>query len=345
MALKDVIGQEDALGILRKALSRRRLASSYLFAGQQGTGKRFTALNLAKALNCLRPVDGDACDTCHSCMTISAGTHPDFILIEPNGAQIKVEAIEDLEEDVDTQAPPRKLRTIKVDAIRGLEEALSLRPYGGGIKVAVVDDAETMNQNAANAFLKTLEEPPGGSIIILVSSSPDMLPLTIRSRCLRVNFAPLSPPACREVLERAGVPEPERLARLSMGRPGLAVKEDLLNLRNGFIETLGKAAVPWKDGVEMQMWLDFSLLLLRDMAALKITGDSGGLINRDIAAKVEAMSRNAAEKVIIDCYGKLLTLRNSVRFNLNKGITWNYANAVLGQLNLPAGHKDEAERP
>lgn len=312
MSLRDVVGQESALRMLLGARRMGRVASSYLFAGEQGIGKRFTALNFAKALNCLNPVDGDygdACDKCPSCIKIDAGTHPDFLLIEPDGDQIKVEQV------------------------RRLEEALSLTAYEAKVKVAVVDDAEAMNASAANAFLKTLEEPPPESLIILVSSSPDRLPETIRSRCSRINFRPLGPGACEEVMKkrasaRKALPV---LVRLSMGRPGLALGEDLLKERDmvmGDLEgTAGKH--PWKDRKDIERWLEMSMLLLRDMAVLKATGSAEGLINRDMAAELGEMSEKAALTGIIEAYGKLMQLKSRLGFNLNKAITWNYAQSVM----------------
>src|SRR3990172_7806680 len=197
MALKDIIGQEKAITILRRTLSRGRVSSAYLFTGESGIGKRLAALNFAKVLNCLSPVDDqqpDACDACDSCRKIDAGSHPDLVTVSPEKDEIRV------------------------DEIRALEDTLSFKPFEGRKKVVIVDDADRMNQSAANAFLKTLEEPPDESLIILVASNPDRLPETIRSRCSRIRFAPLSLQACREVIQRAlrppagkGKSVPERL--------------------------------------------------------------------------------------------------------------------------------------
>ena len=230
MSLTDIIGQEKAVAMLTGILERQRLASSYIFSGESGIGKKLTAINFAKALNCLNPVasdkfqatddknsllpavtrhslritDLDACDRCEACLKIEAGSHPDLKLISPEDRQIKI------------------------DEIRLVDEALSFRPFEGRKKVVIVDDADAMNIAAANAFLKTLEEPPEDSVIILISSRPDRLPATIRSRCSRVNFVTLSLEACRKVL-RGKVPdeELEALAGLSMGKPGLALSSDL----------------------------------------------------------------------------------------------------------------------
>lgn len=287
-----------------------RVASSYLFAGEQGIGKRFTALNFAKALNCLDPADLDGCDKCPSCVKIDSGTHPDFLLVEPDGDQIKVEQV------------------------RRLEEALSLTAYEGKVKVAVVDDAEAMNANAANAFLKTLEEPPPGSLIILVSSSPDRLPDTIRSRCSRINFRPLSPGDSEAVMKKSVKRDLPVLVRLSMGRPGLALRENLVKERDRCMEALGGAEGrhAWKDRRDIERWLEMQMLLLRDMAVEKITGSAEGLMNLDRAEELKGLGEKASLKGIIEGCHSLMQLKGRLGFNLNKAITWNYAQSVMEEL-------------
>jgi DNA polymerase-3 subunit delta' len=311
MSLRDVVGQEGALRMLLGARRMGRLASSYLFAGEQGIGKRFAALNFAKALNCLDPVDLDACDGCPSCVKIDSGTHPDFLLVEPDGDQIKVEQV------------------------RRLGEALSLTAYEAKVKVAVMDDAEAMNPSAANAFLKTLEEPPAASLIILVSSSPDRLPDTVRSRCSRINFRPLSPGDCEKVMKKSVKKDLSVLVRLSMGRPGLALKENLIKERDRCMADLGGGAEgrhAWKDRRDIERWLEMQMLIIRDMAVAKITGGREGLINLDRAEELGRLGESAALTGIIEGYVKLMELKGRLGFNLNKAITWNYAQGVLEEL-------------
>ncbi len=317
MALADVIGQESALRILRGAIERGRLASSYLFAGEEGIGKRFTAFNLAKALNCLNPVGVDACGLCPSCKKMEAGTHLDFRVVEPDGEQIKVEQI------------------------REVEEILSLKPYEGGIKTVVVDETERMNTYAANAFLKTLEEPSPQTLIVLVSSNPDWLPMTIRSRCSRVNFAPLSPAACEAVIRKKLGPEQlekiEALGKLSMGRPGLVLKEDPIKERDKFFTTLRKMVrregrPAWRERSDMQKWLEMSLVFLRDLAVCAVgdgEGSRGELINGDMEAEISRMAKGVTVDSVMECYGKMLRLVSDLRFNPNKAIAWNYAGSAF----------------
>jgi DNA polymerase-3 subunit delta' len=301
--------------MLMGVIKRDRIATSYLFCGEQGIGKRYTALNFIKAIDCLSPVDGDACDECHNCKRLDQGTRPDFILIEPESG------------------------IIKVDRIRGIEEALSLKSYEGGTKAALIDDADLMNINASNALLKTLEEPPSESIIVLVSSRPDLLPMTIRSRCMRINFRPLSEEDCLKVLGK-GAKNAEQAVRLSMGSPGFARKSGVIKKRDRFLASLKKMSGKhiWRDREDMEGWLDMSLVFMRDLAALKITDQESALINSDAAGTLETLVSGATLEGIIDTYDKLKGLRSNMRFNLNRGVTWNYIGSLMEPYQLNVEH-------
>jgi DNA polymerase-3 subunit delta' len=335
MALRDVIGQDRAVGMLASAMRLGRVASSYLFQGEPGIGKKFTALNFIKAINCLSPVKNehgfeDACDICPSCAKLDAGTHPDFRLIEPDRGIIRIPYI---------RRSDKKELDSEGEEIRPLDEFFSFMPYEAKRKAVVMDGADAMNQEAANAFLKTLEEPPQSSLIILISSSADRLPETIRSRCSRVNFTPLGDAESGKVISRAlgDVPQVKPLVRLTMGRPGLALGDDLLEKRGFFLETLkailsGGIKSPWADRKDIEEWLEMAFMLLRDMMVFKIKAGRGFLINEDIKEEVGLMSKDADLKVIIDCYERLSLLRGYLAFNLNKAITWNYVSSLWREM-------------
>ncbi len=321
MALRDVIGQGKAVSMLSGILQRRRLASSYLFCGETGIGKKSAAINFAKAMNCLAPVHAegsevtdfpvDACDKCESCVKIDGGAHPDFLLISPEERQIRIEEI------------------------RAIDDALSFKPFEGEKKTVIVDDAETMNISAANSFLKTLEEPPEDSVIILVSSKPDLLPATIRSRCSRINFVPLPTDLCISVLD-GKIEKQDSLAlvaRLSMGRPGSALSSDLAEERSWFIELFAGMLRAEKDGWtsrdDMERWFDQGLIFFRDLAVLTITGESALLINEDLRSHLAGLSKSIDLRGIIYIHQELSRLRRLLFFNLNKSITWNYTASLL----------------
>lgn len=157
------------------------LPPSLVFAGPEGVGKRLTALALAQALNCLSPVehDGmrDACGACTSCRRIAKGIHPDVVFVRP-----------------DDNA------SIKVDPIREVIGQTAYRPYEGRSRVVVIDGADMLETSAQNALLKTLEEPPARNVFVLVTSRPDDLLETIRSRCCLLRFAPVPPDEIARVL-------------------------------------------------------------------------------------------------------------------------------------------------
>ncbi|HZR85061.1 MAG TPA: DNA polymerase III subunit delta' [Candidatus Binatia bacterium] len=191
MTLPEVRGQERAVAALRRAIAGGRLAHAYVFAGPPGVGKRTTALALARACLCPEAPD-EGCGVCTECRLVAAGSHPDLF-------------IEDLAR---AQLDKPNATHLSIDQIRRVRSHLALRPVRGARKVALVDPAERMTADAQNALLKTLEEPPGSATLILVSSNPDALLPTIRSRCQRLAFRPLSDELVAELLAAEGI-EPE----------------------------------------------------------------------------------------------------------------------------------------
>jgi DNA polymerase III, delta subunit len=180
MAFKDFPGQEQGVELLQRSLERGRLAHGYLFAGHQLDQLEGLARTLAKTLNCLHPVKRggvavDCCDHCLGCQKVEHGNHADVFWVRPESKlrQIRIRQIVRRE-----NSPPRVLL-----------DAVNLKPTESQYKVAVIVAADRMNEEAANAFLKTLEEPPPHSVLILLTTEPERLLETIRSRCLRLNFA------------------------------------------------------------------------------------------------------------------------------------------------------------
>ena len=319
MSLKNIIGQDKALRILFGTLSRDRVPSAMLFSGDMGIGKRLAALNFAKAVNCLGPVDYDCCDECVQCRKIDSGQHPDVASIASEGDEIKI------------------------DTIRKVEEAFSFRALEGRKKVVILDDADAMNINAANAFLKTLEEPPPDSLILLVSSNPDRLPATIRSRCVNVRFKPLPDSECRELVSKNIKTGGADIAcRLAMGRPGLAISRDFLKENEWFMDVLdamlrGETKSAWADKGEIKSWLDLSFVFLRDMAiALEFGAGSPGLLMVPEQAQEKPTLRTGAAglKTIVEAYQGLQRFYGLLDFNLNKAISWNYVAMIMQNLKI-----------
>ncbi len=189
MTLPPLVGHESVWDLFRRAVERRRLASTFLFVGPAGIGKRALAMRIAQALLCERATSDQllACETCPACQQVAALSHPDLLLIcKPEDKNfIPVELFIGNRE--------HRMR-------EGLCHDISLKPFRGGRKIAIIDDADYLNQEGANCLLKTLEEPPPKSVLILIGTSEQRQLPTIRSRCQVVRFAPLTPTQIAELL-------------------------------------------------------------------------------------------------------------------------------------------------
>jgi len=225
ISFDEITGQEKAIVFLKRVIANDKIACAYLFAGIQGIGKTTTALAFALSLHCADPVDGNGCKKCSSCKKIIDGNHPDLIIVEP-------------EEDK---------KVIGIDQIREISRHLAFSPALGRYRVFILDPAEKMTDEAANAFLKTLEEPPPHNILILNVRDPgDLLP-TIVSRCQKVPFKPLPTEDIVNRLIKDGNMDKEKakiLARLSEGSLGEAItlsRDDLLADRLNWIDMLNSS--------------------------------------------------------------------------------------------------------
>ncbi|HKI32761.1 MAG TPA: DNA polymerase III subunit delta' [Gemmataceae bacterium] len=241
MSWKRVRGHDVLVGAFERAVRRGRLAHAYLFAGPPGVGKRLFASELAKTLLCEDPPAGrfDSCDRCPACVQVDAGTHPDYF---------------------QAGLPPDK-HEWPIELMRELLRGFALKSARGKGKVAVLDDADDFNEESANAFLKTLEEPPLRSVIILIGTSPERQLATILSRCQVVRFAPLPEPIVIDLLRAQGVEDAalvRRVARLSGGSPGQAralADPALWEFRRNFLRQL---SAPQIDSVGLaRAWNEF----------------------------------------------------------------------------------------
>jgi len=184
MSWSSILGQDEALRRLRTSFARGRLAHAFAFVGPEGIGKRLFALELAKAFLCeASPAALTACDRCAACSLVAAETHPDFHVARK----------------------PEEKSELPVEAIRTILHKLGLKPTRGHGSVVLVENADDFNEESANAFLKTLEEPPNGTEIVLLSTGIERLLPTIRSRVQVVPFRPLSPTMMDELLTQRGI--------------------------------------------------------------------------------------------------------------------------------------------
>ncbi len=286
MKFSSIEGHEKSIRILQRAIANNALAHAYLFSGQAGIGKKKTAFALAAAVNCLNARLEGGCGECPSCRKVDTLGHPDVHVLLPDGDEIKI------------------------DQIRQVQSDFALKPFEGTKKVLIVDNAESMNPAASNAFLKTLEEPPGDALIILITAMPQGLLPTIRSRCQEIMFHPLPRNTlARALVQRRGLSEEDAwfiaaLAQGSMGR-GLdmdiaaekAVREEVAALWSGLAqmgsgEALVLAETISKDRERLERLIEIGVEELRDALVYRVTGEERLLVH----AEAQQRSRQMAER-------------------------------------------------
>lgn len=201
----NLIGHAATTDYLKKIIAEENFPHAVIFAGVEGIGKRLTAEICAAALLCENPHDGEPCGTCESCHLVAARTHPDFYVVEAEAT--------------------KTARNIKIGQIRDMQAEASLRPINSARRVVIIDGAELMNNAAANCLLKTIEEPPSQTIFILLTANRSSLLMTIRSRCMTINFDKLKATEIRDALISRGVEgsEAERLSVIAGGSFGRAL--------------------------------------------------------------------------------------------------------------------------
>ncbi len=241
MSWSHVIGHEKQKQWFANAVQRQRLASTFLMVGPNGCGKRAFALQLAKVLLCMKRSESsfDSCDHCESCIQVEAKTHPDLFLISkpPDRAALPMELL--------VGSPENRLRD-------GVCYQLHIRPFHGLRRIAIIDDADTIHVEAANSILKTLEEPPPGAMIFLISSNEQRQLSTIRSRSQIVRFTGLTSDEIFKLLARendsidaSAAREAASLANGSFSTAKMLLEDTMVNLRSELIRELDKRPMPF----------------------------------------------------------------------------------------------------
>jgi DNA polymerase-3 subunit delta' len=328
-----LIGNERAKQTLRGMLKQGRVPGALLFTGEEGLGKKLFALELGRALNCRERRGVEACGACSACVRIG---HIQTPPADDRDEHKKVVWSE--HRDVGLILPYN--RNILVDAVRELERECNFRPVEGEARLFIIEHAESLNDASSNALLKTLEEAPSTSHLILITSRPASLLPTIRSRCQIVRFAPLASGELESCLvkhgKRAG--EEARLAaQLASGRPGVALGINLDTYRarrdamlvvvealasNGgdrarllrAAEELGDA----KNKDEYEPRLDALEVLIRDLWLLSLGAAEEQLVNRDLRERLSRLASGVQSARAARWLSSVEELRAQLAVNVNR---------------------------
>ena len=316
MGFAKIIGHTKQLESIRAALANRRLHHAYLFVGPEGVGKRTVAMALAKAIYCAEQA-GDYCDHCVACESIIDKNHPDVRYV---------------------QALPGK-KEISIQQVREIERELRFRSFSGKQKVAIIDPAGLMNVAAQNALLKTLEEPPDNSLIILVSPNGGSLLPTLRSRCLRVTFAPVPRAQVVAFLREEQKLEAEHarvVAAMSMGSIGKAVNPDQQALfdkrrnwsgilgqlkRGGYQQAMEAAEALAASREETLEFLNWAESWYRDLLIHYVTGETEEFVNLDMVRQIEERSSDASFAQAVEASDRIAVAVAGIQRNLNRRMT------------------------
>jgi DNA polymerase-3 subunit delta' len=305
MPFRDVIGHRRLVGLLARAVQRESLPPSLILAGPDGVGKRLVAISTAQAFNCRTPTtfqEGtDGCGRCATCTRIARAVHPDVLVVEPgdNGS-------------------------IRIEQVRDIIDRSTFRPFEGRRRVVIVDRADALVPPAQNALLKTLEEPPSSSVFLLVTSKPDLLLPTVRSRCPRLTFRPLAADEVAGALMKQGRNEAEAVAVAatadgSVGHALAASGPDLVGARDVAARVLAHAATsedPRRrlessrdllektgaggaaDREQLAMHLRVMASLVRDVELLSTSADRAAPANPDVEPALDRLAAYRGDRGI-----------------------------------------------
>jgi DNA polymerase III subunit delta' len=323
MPFKNILGHDKVIELLRQYMLGNRLASAYLFTGPQAIGKRTVAVEFAKALNC-ETDKFEACGECLTCQKIAQNNHPDLHFIP---------SLFDLLE--------KKSEAIKIEEIRALRRIVSLKPYEAKKSVTIIDDAHNLNQASSNALLKTLEETPRHSLIILITHKPSLLARTIISRCQVLRFFALPRLELVRILKSdygVAADLAHFVSFFSEGRLGFALRikdTDILNEKNRIIDQLclGNSyyvhAASFENRVNFRDCLNIIVSWFRDLYLIKAGVADCQIINLD--RKQELFSQ-VLRHSILDIELKLKFVSDALQYleyNVNTKLLLSNLRAVM----------------
>ena len=327
-----LIGNEKVKESLAHLLRSGRLPNSLLFAGQEGVGKRQFAIEIARSFVCQDLQNNLACGKCKGCGRVGSFITPSSEKGDDYDAVFFGE-----HPDVGLVIPFK--RNLRVNAIRALEKEANYRPFEARGRVFIIDDADKMNDAASNALLKTLEEPSATTFIILLTSRPDMLLSTIRSRCQTIRFAPVPENEIEGLLieRRKFNPHDAKLAaRITRGSVGSAIDIDIDTYRSrrtfqmsviekAFIRpdrpALLRCAEQMNDAKNKDLFEENLAIfesLVRDMWMQKRGASENSILNWDLAADLNEIASQVDSKQLECALGEIESLRQSFAVNINR---------------------------
>jgi DNA polymerase-3 subunit delta' len=334
--LSNLTGNQRVKETLQRMLAARRVPGALLFTGEEGVGKKQFALELARALNCRTPVGLEACGACPSCKRIMQ-----FVLPSSDDKDAHRKIIWSAHTDVGLVRAYN--RAVLVDAMRDLEREANFRPYEGAARVFLIEEADKLNEASSNALLKTLEEPPATSHLILLTSRPATLLPTVRSRCQTIRFSPLAPAEIEAHILHARPKFPAEDARLlahaARGSIGRALNCDLDNYRQqreAMLEVLNalaltgdrvrllRAAEEMTDAKrkdEYEPRLDVLETLIHDAWALRLAPAHTQLVHPDLSAQLKKIAAQTSSRRAARWLSQIETHRRGLEVNINRKVS------------------------
>jgi len=351
MKIADVVGHDRARGVLARALERDRLPPALLLSGPAGVGKKSLALAVAQAALCEKAPAAEPCGECRTCRRVDKAASPAGL------ESLREEARSRPDEDercnfrlhpdlvllegwwLTRTGRPRPEPEIRVGQVRALVAEVPGAPFEARRRVFVIDDAHTMNESSQNALLKSLEEPPPRSHLVLVTSQPEDLRQTIRSRCQVLRFGPLPRAViARHLVERLGVTAEEAELRAALGAGSLAAavaleSDGYREMRARLLDVLERvqdasALGRMEQAESLDQVGDATTLLttlrslLRDVAASRVGAPPGSLLNADVADRIAVLARGPLGARAADLAEQVAESRRAIRGFGNRLLTF-----------------------